>query len=101
MGIDMDAVRAAIGVADMESLREIEGLIKGRRSALATEAFYSLKPGDRVRIAENVSPKVLAGQPGVIVSKGRSKVAITLDNAPTPKWSGRINCPPEMLDLEV
>ncbi len=63
-----------------DTLTSLNDAIRMRREVLRTKALGNLKAGDRVRLAENISPKYLANVEATVKSKVRTSLVVDLDH---------------------
>ena len=95
----------AIAEGELDAhLGAIAAAIDARRRLLHTvESSYRLAAlcvGDRVRIGQGVSPRYLAGMPGTIVELDERTATIRLDFPVGRFESGRVRCPPLVLEKQ-
>lgn len=56
-------------------LRTLNDVVKARRGRVAQQTFYSLQPGDLVRV-DNVRPKSLCGKIATVVNTNRTTISV-------------------------
>jgi hypothetical protein len=88
---ELDAHLAAIGAAVDARTRLLHTIDSSHRLA-------TLCVGDRVRIGQRVSPRYLAGHDGTIVELDNRAAAVRLDFPVGRFESGRVRCPPLVLE---
>jgi hypothetical protein len=85
-----------------DHLGAIAAAIDARRRLLQTidssHMFATLGVGDRVRIGQRVSPRYLAGLDGTIIELDDRAATVRLDFPVGRFESGRVRCPPLVLE---
>jgi hypothetical protein len=93
----------AIAEGELDAhLGAIAAAVDARRRLLQTvesrHKLAALSVGDRVRIGQGVSPRYLTGMPGTIVELDERAATVSLDCAVGRFESGRVRCPPLVLE---
>lgn len=100
MSNDTKALVMAIFDMDEQELDTVQAALINRRKYLiskkAAEVMSSVYVGDRVRIEDQVKPKLLAGATGKVVAIKGDKLVVDLDLA-RGKWYRGITMPPSLL----
>lgn len=100
-------VLSLIGRGELDAgLDAIIEAAAGRRKQLRKQAGKALaesaKPGTRVRIADKVKPRYIAGRTGVVVGRRGTKLLVDLDSpahGPKRVFHRGIGCPPAILEI--
>lgn len=58
---------------------EISEALIARKRRLGRDLFRELKAGDKVQISDNIKPRYMAGQKGVVRAKRQSKVEVEFE----------------------
>jgi hypothetical protein len=84
-----------------DNLDGIEAAIRDRKKVKGKAAFFTLKPGDKVRVCEHVRPKYLVGCEATVVRRNQTRLVIRFIDPPNGehgKFSGEVTVQPDMIE---
>ena len=80
---------------------QIQGAIRSRREYLAVQKGAMLKKGDKVRFADHIRPKYLAGLVATVKSVNKTTASVDIDDklAAGRYGPGGCRCPFDLLEI--
>jgi len=80
---------------------QIQGAIRSRRDYLALQKGARLKKGDKVRFADHIRPKYLAGLVATVKSVNKTTASVDIDDksAAGRYGPGGCRCPFDLLEI--
>lgn len=89
-----------------ENLDRFADVVKERKDAQSRTLFFSLKPGDRVRL-KNLRPKYLVGTTAIVRGHNRTRITVDFDPPFQPGDQGydrmrsgkNVSVTPDMVEL--
>ena len=80
-----------------DQLEDILDALKRRKEILATQSFWELKVGDKIRFVNSIRPTYLAGLEATVTEKRTKKLGVKLDH-PVGRFYGTITVPPSLVE---